>query len=57
LHTRYFDAETGARAAYDAMKIDLAAILSRIPLKSDPEVDAKMDATSAEISAFVDKYP
>lgn len=57
VHTRFFDAESEARAAFDAMKIDLAAILWRIPLKTDPDLDAKMEATSGEISAFVDRYP
>ncbi len=57
VHTRFFDTEGEAREAFDAMKIDLAGILQRIPLKSDPDVDRKTSASGEEMSAFVDKYP
>ena len=57
MHTRYFASDGEARAAFEAMKTDLDAILQRIPLKSDPELESKMNASSDEMSAFVDKYP
>ena len=57
MHTRFFDAEASAREAFAAMKIDMAAILQRIPLKTDPDLDDKMRASCDEMSAFVDKYP
>lgn len=57
VHTRFFATESEARAGFEAMKIDLDAILKRIPLKGDPDLDAKLHASAAEMSAFVDKYP
>jgi hypothetical protein len=57
VHTRFFDSEAEALQAFDAMKIDLDAILQRIPLKTDPDLDNRMTATSEEMSAFVGKYP
>jgi hypothetical protein len=57
VHTRFFDTEASARQAFEAMKIDMDAILWRIPLKSDPDLDNKMCASGDEMSAFVDKYP
>jgi hypothetical protein len=57
MHTRFFDIEASARRAFEAMKVDMDAILWRIPLKGDPDFDNKMRASGDELSAFVDKYP
>ncbi len=57
MHTRYFTSESEAREAFEAMKTDLDAILQRIPLKSDLDLESKMSASCDEMSAFVDKYP
>jgi hypothetical protein len=35
MHTRFFDTEDSARHAFEEMKIDMGAILWRIPLESD----------------------
>jgi hypothetical protein len=50
MHTRFFASEPEARLAYDAMKIDLDAILQRIPLKSDADLESKMSASASAMS-------
>src|SRR5579885_2123225 len=40
-HTRFFSTRDEADREFEAMKAGLAAILALIPLKSDPEADAK----------------
>lgn len=57
MHSRCIKLLGEARGAFDAMKVDLAAIVEAIPLTSDPDCDQKMDETSIAISAFVDRYP
>ena len=57
MHTRYFILENEAREAFEAMKTDLEAILQRIPLRSDPDLESKMSASSDAMSAFVEKHP
>ena len=57
LHTRFFSTDDEAEEAYAAMKVDLDLIVRAIPLKSDPEVDAKSNAVSRMINAFVTQYP
>lgn len=57
VHTRFFETEHSARHALEAMKIDIGAILWRIPLENDPDLDNKMRMSADEISAFVDKFP
>jgi hypothetical protein len=57
MHTRFFAAEAQAGAAYEAMKVDLGAILEALPLKGEAEEAAKRTASMAAISAFVDKFP
>ena len=57
MHTRFFASGHEAAAAYEAMKVDLAAIVEELPLNDDADLRAKMKASSAAMSAFVDKYP
>jgi hypothetical protein len=57
VHTRFFGEEAEALAAYEAMKTALAAILEAIPLRTDPECDAKCARVHEAISAFIDAYP
>jgi hypothetical protein len=57
LHTRWFDDEAQARRDFDAMKQALGAIARAIPMKSDPDVDARTDATLTAIAEFVERFP
>ena len=57
MHSRFIETRGKAQADYDAMKRDLATIVEMIPLKSDRDVDLKMDKASVAISAFVDRFP
>lgn len=56
-HTRFFSTEPEAQREFEAMKDDIATILAMIPLKTDPEVDAKSSAVMKAISNFVEKFP
>jgi hypothetical protein len=56
-HTSYFGAPEEAREAFEAMKAGLADILSLIPLKSDPEADAKCQHVANAIQDFVARFP
>jgi hypothetical protein len=57
MHTRWFGDEAQARRDYDAMKHALGAIANAIPLKSDPDADARMGAVTRAIGEFVDRFP
>ena len=57
MHTRRFSSLDDAEFAYEAMKVELAAILDMIPNRSDPEADRKTDHAIAEMSRFVDTFP
>jgi len=57
VHTRFFSTLPEAEREYAAMQPELAAIVEMIPLTSDPDVDAKMDAVSDAIGRFVDRFP
>jgi hypothetical protein len=54
VHTRFFDNEEDAGRAYEYMKQALNSIIQSIPLNSDPDRDAKMEATTRMISEFVE---
>ena len=57
MHTCRFGDEAQARRDYDAMKQALGAIARAIPMKSDPDVDARTDATLTAIAEFVERFP
>src|SRR5947208_716498 len=52
-HTRYFGTPEQASEAFETMKLELGNILDLIPLKSDPEVDAKCERVVDAIQDFV----
>jgi hypothetical protein len=54
VHTRFFDNEEDAGRAYEYMKQALNSIIQSIPLNSDTDRDAKMEATTRMISEFVE---
>jgi hypothetical protein len=57
LHTRWFgDIET-ARSEYEAMKVDLSALVSRVPLATDSDIRQKSSKLMQAISAFVARFP
>jgi len=57
VHTRFFANEEDARRAYEDMKQALDSIIQSIPLKSDPDHDTKIEATTRTINKFVEHYP
>jgi hypothetical protein len=57
MHTRWFGDEAQARRDFDAMKHALGAIARSIPLRSDPDVDARTDAVIDAIGKFVERFP
>jgi hypothetical protein len=57
VHTRHFQQLDVARDAFAAMKPELVAILDLIPVRSDPDAEAKVDIATAAMSAFVDRFP
>jgi hypothetical protein len=57
VHTRFFANEQDARRDYEDMNQALNSIIRAIPLKSDPNRDAKMNATIQMINEFVEQYP
>ncbi len=56
VHTRFFDKESDADVAYDAMRLELAQILPLIPYLDDPEFDARMEHVTTAIAAFVERF-
>lgn len=56
-HTCFFDMEHSARQAFDAMKLELARILARIPTEADPEAGQAVTTVVDAISRFVDRLP
>jgi hypothetical protein len=57
VQTRFFANEQDARRDYEDMKQALNSIIRAIPLKSDPNRDAKMKTTIQMINEFVEQYP
>jgi hypothetical protein len=57
VHTRFFASDEQAVREYDRMKPDLAAILAQVPLLTDPDLESKMDHVTAEIRAFIERFP
>ena len=57
VHTRFFRHEEDARRDFAAMKQALDAILRSIPFKTDPDLDAKMRATTQQIEQFIERFP
>lgn len=55
VHTRYFDNETEARAAYEQMKVGLATIVDALPLANDPYCD--FGPAIKLITEFIDRFP
>lgn len=57
LHTgRFSDMET-ALSEYEAMKVDLSALVARVPREADPDLRQKSSALARAISAFVERFP
>ena len=56
-HTRFFSKREDADTACSEMKSALDTIIQSIPLKDDPERDAKCAAVAEAISNFVDAFP
>ena len=57
VHTRFFTKREEAETAFSEMQSALDDILQSIPLKNDPERDAKCAAVTEAISSFVDIFP
>ena len=57
VHTCFFSTFDGAESTCLEMQIKLDAILKLIPMKTDPECDAKTDKVIDAISEFVATYP
>ena len=57
VHTCRYPSLEPARAAFDAMKLELNAIVEAIPNRSDPQIDEKLAIISQSISSFVDRFP
>jgi hypothetical protein len=57
VHTRFFSRRADADTACNEMQIAIDQIIETIPRKDDPDRDAKCEAVSASISAFVDRFP
>jgi hypothetical protein len=57
LHTRFFRTRDDAMPAYDAMKVELSALVSLVPSEADPEVDAKCRTLIDAIGDFVGRNP
>jgi hypothetical protein len=57
VHTRFFDSEENARAAYNDMRDALERLIDALPLESDPEVDQKLPEAEDAISAFIKAFP
>jgi hypothetical protein len=57
-HTRFLTTTRAhADAACQEMQTALEPIINSIPLKNDPERDAKCEAVTVAISKFVDLFP
>lgn len=56
VHTRSFANEEEARQAYEDMKHSLESIIQSIPLENEPDFDARTEATTRMIAAFVERY-
>ncbi len=57
VHTRFFQSEPEAQREFARMKEGLAAILRKIPRKTDPDADLKRGAVVESLSRFVTKFP
>jgi hypothetical protein len=57
VHTRFFAHGWEAERAYAAMRPELAAIVDVLPLASELDDDAKVDAAVVAINRFVDRFP
>jgi hypothetical protein len=56
-HTCFFSKRGDADAACTEMQTALDRIIDSIPMKDDPDRDAKCEAVTASISKFVDAFP
>lgn len=57
VHTHFFADEEDATRAYEDMKQALDSIIQSIPLNSDPDRDARMEAATRTIEQFVAHHP
>lgn len=57
MHTRRFSDLDTARQAYNAMKIDLAGIVDKIPLEDEPDGRRRFPEITKAIGVFVETYP
>ena len=55
--TRRFSNLDTAREAYDAMKIDMAGIVDKIPLEDEPDGRRRLPEIFEAIKAFVERHP
>src|SRR4051812_25804769 len=56
-HTRFFGTRAEVDEAFEAMKVGLEAIFVLIPLRSDPDCDAKCQIVVEAIQDFVARFP
>ena len=56
VHTRFLADDETAQHAYSLMKGALGTIVALLPDEDDPEIGAKMDSLTDEISAFTEQY-
>jgi hypothetical protein len=57
MHTRRFSNLDTVREAYDAMKIDMAGIVDKIPLEDEPDGRRRLPEIFEAIKAFVERHP
>ena len=57
VHTRFFGVEQQAQTEFDSMSAELSKIVAKIPLKSDPDVEARSQTLCHAFSAFVGRFP
>jgi hypothetical protein len=56
-HTRFFGTAAEAQDEFTRMREALGGIAAAIPLKTDPEVEAKSQEIAQRIEQFVENFP
>ena len=56
-HTRFFESEEEAQAAFDAMKPELERLVGMIPYEEDRDVEAKAKALGEASADFTRRFP
>jgi hypothetical protein len=57
VHTRFFTSRAEAFDEFQMMKLDLSAIIEKLPLESDPDLERLMAHVPAELHAFISRFP